>query len=420
MYLREKGEEIMYDFSKEDPAIWDAIADEQHRQDNVIELIASENIASKAVRAAQGSVLTNKYAVGYPEKRVYTGNEAIDKIDKIAKQRAEELFHAPYANVHPHSGSQANQAVYAAFLEPGDKILAMSEHAGGHFTHGQKNNFSGQLYESHFYGVDPETELLDYDKIREIAHEVKPKLLIAGASAYSHIIDWHKFREIADEVGAIFMVDMAHIAGLVAADLHPNPMEVADVVTSTTHKTLRGPRGGLILAKEKYAELLDTAVFPISQSGALEHVIAAKAIALGEALTPEFHQYAVQIVKNAQAMANVFKRDEKIRLVSGGTENHEMTLDLNATGLTGHQAAELLYSVGIATNKELLPLEKGDIMEGIRVGTPTITSRQFDESDAETTAEIISDVLNHPNDDQLLHDAAAQVKALIESHPITR
>lgn len=410
----------MYDFSKEDPEIFNAIQTEHHRQDNVIELIASENIASQAVCAAQGSVLTNKYAVGYPDKRVYTGNEAIDEIDKIAKRRAEELFNAEYANVHPHSGSQANQAVYAAFLEPGDKILAMSEHAGGHFTHGQKHNFSGQLYESHFYGVDPETELLDFAKIREIALEVQPKLIIAGASAYSHVIDWAEFRKIADEVGAILMVDMAHIAGLVAAGVHPNPVEVADVVTSTTHKTLRGPRGGLILAKAKYAEKLDYAVFPISQSGALEHVIAAKAVALGEALQPSFHQYAIDVIKNAQAMAAIFNQDDKIRVVSGDTENHEMTLDLNQTGLTGHQAAELLYSVGIATNKELLPLEDGDTMEGIRIGTPTITSRNFDESDAEEVAEIIVKVLNNPSDDALLNDAREQVKALVASHPINR
>ncbi|MCK8620220.1 serine hydroxymethyltransferase [Apilactobacillus kunkeei] len=410
----------MYDFSKEDPEIFKAIEHENNRQDNVIELIASENIASKAVRAAQGSVLTNKYAVGYPGKRVYTGNEAIDEIDRIAKQRAEELFHAEYANVHPHSGSQANQAVYAAFLKPGDKILAMSEHAGGHFTHGQKHNFSGQLYESHFYGVDPKTELLDFENIRQIALEVKPKLIIAGASAYSHIIDWNEFRKIADEVGAILMVDMAHIAGLVAAGVHPNPVEVADVVTTTTHKTLRGPRGGMILAKAKFADKLDYAVFPISQSGALEHVIAAKAVALGEALKPDFHEYAVNVIKNAKAMAKVFNQDEKIRVVSGDTENHEMTLDLNAVGLTGNQAAELLYSVGIATNKELLPLENGDTMEGIRIGTPTITSRNFSEDDAIKVATIIVDVLNHPGHQNILDDAKQQVHDLVIKHPINR
>ncbi|MEJ6400846.1 serine hydroxymethyltransferase [Nicoliella lavandulae] len=410
----------MYDFSAQDPTIWNAIQKESNRQDSVIELIASENIASKAVRAAQGSVLTNKYAVGYPGKRVYTGNEALDVIDNAAKQRAEKLFHAEYANVYPHSGTQANQAVYAAFLKPGDKILAMSEHAGGHFTHGQKHNFSGQLYESHFYGVDPETELLDFDEIEKIAKEVKPKLIIAGASAYSHIIDWTKFRKIADEVNAYLMVDMAHIAGLVAAGLHPNPVEVADVVTSTTHKTLRGPRGGMILAKAKYADALDNAVFPISQSGTLEHVIAAKAIAYDEALQPSFKEYAQNVINNAQAMAKVFNADDKIRLVSGGTENHEMTLDLNATGLTGEQAADLLYSVGIATNKELLPLESGNTMEGIRIGTPTITSRNFNEDDATQVAKLIVTVLNHPNDEDQLNDVKQAVVQLVNDHPITR
>ncbi|MBW1606176.1 serine hydroxymethyltransferase [Lactobacillus sp. Sy-1] len=410
----------MFDFSAQDPEIWNAIQKENNRQDNVIELIASENIASKAVRAAQGSILTNKYAVGYPGKRVYTGNEAIDIVDKVAKQRAQKLFHAEYANVNPHSGTQANQAVYAALLKPGDKILAMSEHAGGHFTHGQKHNFSGQLYESHFYGVDPKTELLNYAEIERIAKEVHPKLIIAGASAYSHIIDWQQFRRIADEVDAYLMVDMAHIAGLVAAGVHPNPVEVADVVTSTTHKTLRGPRGGLILAKAKYADELDNAVFPISQSGSLEHVIAAKAIAFQEALQPEFREYAKQIIKNAQAMAAVFNDSKLIRLVSNGTENHEMTLDLNASHMTGEQAADLLYSVGIATNKELLPLENGNTMEGIRIGTPTITSRHFNEAESAQVAKIIVSVLENPNDEQTLQQAKQQVQELVQSHPVDR
>ncbi|MHA8111343.1 serine hydroxymethyltransferase [Lactobacillaceae bacterium Melli_B4] len=408
----------MYDFSNQDPEIWAAIQKENTRQDNVIELIASENIASQAVRAAQGSVLTNKYAVGYPGDRVYTGNEAIDLIDEIAKQRAEQLFHAEYANVHPHSGTQANQAVYSAFLKPGDKILSMSEHAGGHFTHGQKHNFSGQLYESHFYGVDPQTELLDYDEIEKIAKQVHPKLIIAGASAYSHIIDWTKFRQIADEVDAYLMVDMAHIAGLVAAGLHPNPVEVADVVTSTTHKTLRGPRGGMILAKAKYADRLNHAVFPISQSGALEHVIAAKAIAYQEAAQPEFKAYAEQVIKNAQAMADVFNASDIVRVVSGDTENHEMTLDLNPAHLTGEQAANLLYTVGIATNKELLPLETGNTMEGIRIGTPTITSRNFNEKDATQVAKSIVDVLSNPDDQANLARVKQQVAKLVNEHPV--
>ncbi|ANZ57843.1 serine hydroxymethyltransferase [Fructilactobacillus lindneri] len=410
----------MYDFSKQDPTIWNAVQKEEQRQEDVIELIASENLASKAVRAVQGSVLTNKYAVGYPESRVYTGNEAIDVIDNAARNRAKKLFNAEYANVFPHSGTQANQAVYSAFLQPGDKILSMSEHAGGHFTHGQKHNFSGKLYDSYFYGVNPQTELLDYDEIARIAHEVQPKLIIAGASAYSHVIDWWKFRDIADEVGAYLMVDMAYIAGLVAGGVHPNPVDVADVVTSTTHKTLRGPRGGMILAKRQYAKKLDQAVFPVSQSGTLEQVVAAKAIAYKEDLQPEFREYTKQVIKNAQAMAAVFKQADQIRLVSGGTENHEMTLDLNATNLTGAQAADLLYSVGIATNKELLPLETDDTMEGIRVGTPTITSRGFDETDAATVAELIVKVLNHPNDKTQLNEAKMIVTELTNHHPATR
>lgn len=408
----------MYDFSNQDLEIWQAIQAEQHRQNQVIELIASENIASPAVRAAQGSILTNKYAVGYPDQRVYTGNEAIDQIERLAVQRAKDLFHAEYANVLPHSGSQANQAVYATFLQPGDTILAMSEHAGGHFTHGQKHNFSGQLYDAHFYGVNPATETLDFAQIRQMALKVKPKLIIAGASAYSHIIDWAQFRKIADEVDAVLMVDMAHIAGLVAAGVHPSPVPYADVVTSTTHKTLRGPRGGLILARAQYAKQINRAVFPVTQSGSLEHVVAAKAIAFQEARQPAFRQYAQQVVKNAQAMARVFNADTTIRVVAGSTSNHEMTLDLTKSGLTGNQAAELLYSVGIATNKELLPLESGNVMEGIRVGTPTITSRHFDTDAAQQTAKIICDVLNHANNPDVLNKAKHQVQSLTTQYPI--
>ncbi|MCF6515374.1 aminotransferase class I/II-fold pyridoxal phosphate-dependent enzyme [Lactobacillus sp. S2-2] len=410
----------MYNFEKEDAEIWNAIQAEEYRQDNVIELIASENIASKAIRSAQGSVLTNKYAVGYPGNRVYTGNEAIDQVDEIAINRAKELFHAEYANVYPHSGTQANQAVYAAFLKPGDKILAMSEHAGGHFTHGQSHSFSGKLYDAHFYGVNSKDELLNFDKIREQALEVKPRLIIAGASAYSHQIDWSQFRKIADEVGAYLMVDMAHIAGLVAAGLHQNPVEYADVVTSTTHKTLRGPRGGIILAKEKYADKLNKSVFPGSQSGTLEHVVAAKAIAFKEAIQPEFKTYMQQVIKNAQIMANVFVQDDVVRLVGHEVENHEMTLDLTKTGLTGEQAANLLYSVGIATNKELLPLESGDVMEGIRIGTPTITSRNFDEASVAQVAKLITEVMKHPNDNVILDKVSNEVQRLVNKFPVTR
>lgn len=407
----------MYDFSKQDPETWNAMQQETSRQENVIELIASENIASPAVCAVQSSALTNKYAVGYPGKRVYTGNEAIDKIDNITRDWAKKLFHAEYANVFPHSGTQANQAVYNAFLKPGDTILAMSEHTGGHFTHGQPHNFSGQLYQAHFYGVDPKTELLDYEAIRKQALAVKTKLIIAGASAYSHVIDWHKFREIADEVGAILMVDIAHIAGLVAGGAHPNPVPEADVVTSTTHKTLRGPRGGMILAKSKYADKLDEAVFPASQSGSLEQIVAAKGIAYGEALRPEFKVYIQNVVKNAKSMGDIFLASDKIRLVSGGVENHEMTLDLNQTELTGEQAAELLYTVGIATNKELLPLEDGNTMEGIRVGTPTITTRGFDENEARQVAEQIVAVLEDPTNPEIQEHARKVVRQLTTKHP---
>lgn len=410
----------MYNFEKEDKEIWNAIQAEENRQDNVIELIASENIASKAIRSAQGSVLTNKYAVGYPGNRVYTGNEAIDQIDQIAIDRAKELFHAEYANVFPHSGTQANQAVYAALLQPGDKILAMSEHAGGHFTHGQSHSFSGKLYDAHFYGVNQEDELLNFDKIRQQALEVQPRLIIAGASAYSHQINWSEFRKIADEVGAYLMVDMAHIAGLVAAGLHPNPVEYADVVTSTTHKTLRGPRGGIILAKAKYADQLNTSVFPGSQSGTLEHVVAAKAIAFKEAIQPEFKTYMRQVIKNAQIMADIFVQDDVVRLVGHEVKNHEMTLDLTQTGLTGEQAANLLYSVGIATNKELLPLESGDTMEGIRIGTPTITSRNFDEAAVKQVAQLITEVMKHPNDDVILNQVRNEVQTLVNKFPVTR
>lgn len=296
-----------YDYKQQDPELWDAIANEENRQEHNIELIASENIVSNAVRAAQGSVSTNKYAEGYPGRRYYGGCEYIDVVEQLAIDRAKELFGAEYANVQPHSGSQANQEVYAAFLKPGDRILGMGLDAGGHLSHGAKVSFSGKLYDSFSYGLDPKTQLIDYDEVAKIAQIVQPKLIIAGASAYSRIIDWQKFREIADSVGAYLMVDMAHIAGLVATGLHPSPVPVADVVTTTTHKTLRGPRGGLILAKEKYAKKLNSAVFPGSQGGPLEHVIAGKAAAFYEDLQPEFKTYGEQVIKNAQAMAEVLR-----------------------------------------------------------------------------------------------------------------
>ncbi|WP_349515278.1 serine hydroxymethyltransferase [Leuconostoc suionicum] len=394
-----------------DPIVWSAIQQEGARQNRTIELIASENFTSRAVRAAQGSVLTNKYAEGYPYKRYYGGTEYVDVIEQVAIDRLKTLFGAEYANVQPHSGSQANAAAYMAFLKPGDKILGMSLDAGGHLTHGAKVSFSGKVYESHTYGLDPETETLDYEAIAEQAREVKPQMIVAGASAYSRIIDFDKFREIADEVDAYLMVDMAHIAGLVAAGLHPNPVGIADVVTSTTHKTLRGPRGGVILSQEKYAKQINSAIFPGSQGGPLEHVIAGKAIAFGEALQPEFKMYAQQIIKNAQAMAKVFNDADDIRVVAGGTDNHLFNLDLTKTALNGKQTQELLDTVSITTNKEALPNEKLSpfVTSGIRIGTAAITTRGFNEVDASRVAELIVTAIHNYDDEKVLkqvkHDA---------------
>lgn len=405
-------------FKEHDPEVWSAIQQEGARQNRTIELIASENFASQSVRAAQGSVLTNKYAEGYPYKRYYGGTEYVDVVEQLAIDRLKELFGAEYANVQPHSGSQANAAAYMAFLKPGDKILGMNLDAGGHLTHGAKVSFSGKIYDSYTYGLNPETEQLDYDEIARQAREVKPQLIVAGASAYSRIIDFTKFREIADEVGAYLMVDMAHIAGLVAAGLHPNPVGIADVVTSTTHKTLRGPRGGVILSQEKYAKKLNSAIFPGSQGGPLEHVIAGKAIAFGEALQPEFKSYAAQVIKNAQAMADVFNSTEDIRVVAGGTDNHLFNLDLTKTGLNGKQTQELLDTVSITTNKEALPNETLSpfVTSGIRIGTPAITTRGFKEADARKVAELIVTAIHNYEDPKILKDVKQQAEALAMTH----
>ncbi|USS89846.1 serine hydroxymethyltransferase [Fructilactobacillus cliffordii] len=410
------------EYQRLDPQLWDAIQDEAVRQEDTIELIASENIASKAVRAAQGSVLTNKYAEGYPGHRYYGGCQYVDVVETLAIDRAQELFGAEYANVQPHSGSQANEAAYAAFLQPGDVILGMDLNAGGHLTHGAKVSFSGKIYHSYAYGLNHETERLDFDAIREIAQEVQPKMIVAGASAYSRIIDWNEFRKIADEVGAYLMVDMAHIAGLVAAGLHPNPVGVADVVTTTTHKTLRGPRGGLILSQAKYAKQLNSAVFPRTQGGPLEHVIAGKAAAFHEDLQPDFHAYMAQVIKNAQAMADEFNQSDHIRVVSGGTDNHLLNIDLTDTELTGKDAQNLLDSVNITTNKEALPNEQRSpfVTSGVRLGTPAITSRGFEEADARAVAQLIIKTVEHSDDEQILDEVRAAVQALCQSHPITR
>ncbi|MDY2803623.1 MAG: serine hydroxymethyltransferase [Limosilactobacillus sp.] len=410
------------EYAGKSPELWAAIDREEQRQQDTIELIASENIVSKEVREAQGSILTNKYAEGYPGKRYYGGCQYIDQVEQLAIDYAKQLFGAEYVNVQPHSGSQANMAVYQALLQPGDKILGMGMDAGGHLTHGAKVNFSGKVYQSFSYGLDPETELLDYDKIRAIAEEVQPQLIVAGASAYSKIIDWQKFREIADEVGAYLMVDMAHIAGLVATGVHPSPVPVADVVTTTTHKTLRGPRGGMILSKSaKLGKKINSALFPGTQGGPLEHVIAGKAQAFYEDLQPQFTDYINQVVKNAAAMADEFAKSDTVRVVSGGTENHLMIIDITKTGLTGKDAQDLLDSVHITTNKESIPNDQRSpfVTSGLRIGTPAITSRGFKEDDARQVADLIVKLLNNSTDQAVIDDVAAQVHELTAKHPIT-
>lgn len=408
-------------YAEKDPQLWDAIDKEEDRQQHTIELIASENIVSKAVEEAQGSVLTNKYAEGYPGKRYYGGCQYIDVAEQLAIDHAKELFGAAYANVQPHSGSQANAAVYQALLKPGDKILGMGMDAGGHLTHGAKVNFSGKMYQTYAYGLNPETEELDYDAIRKQALEIKPQIIVAGASAYSQIIDWDKFRAIADEVGAYLMVDMAHIAGLVATGYHPNPVPVADVVTTTTHKTLRGPRGGMILSRsEELGKKFNSAVFPGSQGGPLEHVIAAKAQAFYEDLQPQYKTYIGQVVKNAKAMAAVLNASDTIRVVTGGTANHLLVLDITKTGLTGKDAQNLLDSVMITTNKEAIPNDPRSpfITSGLRIGTPAITSRGFDEEDSREAAQLIIETLNNSNDQAVLSKVADSVQKLVAKHPV--
>lgn len=408
-------------YGKKSPQLWAAIENEEQRQQDTIELIASENIVSDAVREAQGSVLTNKYAEGYPNKRYYGGCEFIDQVEQLAIDYAKKLFNAAYANVQPHSGSQANMAVYQALLKPGDVILGMGMDAGGHLTHGATVNFSGKLYKTYGYGLNPDTEELDYDEIMALAKKVKPQLIVAGASAYSRIIDWQAFRKIADEVGAYLMVDMAHIAGLVATGAHPSPLPIADVVTTTTHKTLRGPRGGMILSKStELGRKINSAVFPGIQGGPLEHVIAGKAQALYEDLQPEYAEYIQQVVKNAQAMEKVFNTSKQIRVVSGKTENHLLVLDLTKTGLTGKDAQNLLDRLHITTNKEAIPNDPRSpfITSGLRIGTPAITSRGFKEGDAQRVAELISIALTNPTDEERLQEVAKDVHELTTKYPI--
>lgn len=405
---------------KQDKVIFEAIQKEYDRQNSNIELIASENFVSEAVMEAQGSVLTNKYAEGYPGRRYYGGCEYVDVSETVAIDRAKALFGAEHVNVQPHSGSQANMAVYLVALEMGDTVLGMNLSHGGHLTHGSPVNFSGKFYNFVEYGVDKETELINYDEVRKLALEHKPKLIVAGASAYSRTIDFKKFKEIADEVGAKLMVDMAHIAGLVAACLHPNPVEYADFVTTTTHKTLRGPRGGMILCKEEYKKEIDKTIFPGIQGGPLEHVIAAKAVAFGEALHSDFKSYQQQVIKNAQVLAQTLI-DEGFRVVSGGTDNHLVAVDVKGSiEITGKVAEETLDKVGITCNKNTIPFdqEKPFVTSGIRLGTPAATTRGFDESAFEEVAKIISLALKHTDDEAKLNEAKERVHALTSKYPL--
>ncbi|HHC5675749.1 TPA: serine hydroxymethyltransferase [Staphylococcus aureus] len=406
--------------TKQDKVIAEAIEREFQRQNSNIELIASENFVSEAVMEAQGSVLTNKYAEGYPGRRYYGGCEFVDVTESIAIDRVKALFGAEHVNVQPHSGSQANMAVYLVALEMGDTVLGMNLSHGGHLTHGAPVNFSGKFYNFVEYGVDKDTERINYDEVRKLALEHKPKLIVAGASAYSRTIDFKKFKEIADEVNAKLMVDMAHIAGLVAAGLHPNPVEYADFVTTTTHKTLRGPRGGMILCKEEYKKDIDKTIFPGIQGGPLEHVIAAKAVAFGEALENNFKMYQQQVVKNAKVLAETLI-NEGFRIVSGGTDNHLVAVDVKGSiGLTGKEAEETLDSVGITCNKNTIPFdqEKPFVTSGIRLGTPAATTRGFDEKAFEEVAKIISLALKNSKDEEKLQQAKERVAKLTAEYPL--
>src|SRR5690625_681857 len=402
-----------------DAEIYASIQAEKKRQQDNIELIASENFVSEAVMEAAGSVLTNKYAEGYPGRRYYGGCEHVDVADNLESDRAKEIFGAEHVNVQPHSGAQANMAVYFSFLEPGDTVLGMNLSHGGHLTHGSPVNFSGKLFNFVDYGVDKETEKLDYDSVLEKAKEVKPKMIVSGASAYSRTIDFKKFREIADQVGAYLFVDMAHIAGLVAASLHPNPVPYSDFVTTTTHKTLRGPRGGMILCKEKYAKEIDKQVFPGMQGGPLMHIIAAKAVSFNEVLSDDFKVYAEQIIKNAKTLGEALV-NEGIRIVSGGTDNHLILLDVSKLGLTGKVAEEALDEIGITTNKNTIPFdtESPFITSGVRVGTAAVTTRGFKEEDMKEIAAIISFTLKNIDDNEKKQEAKKRVANLTKLYPL--
>ncbi len=409
----------MEQLRKSDPAVLEAMELELKRQRANIELIASENIVSEAVMEAMGSVLTNKYAEGYPGKRYYGGCEDVDIVENLARDRAKELFGAEHVNVQPHSGSQANMAVYLAALNPGDTVLGMNLAHGGHLTHGSPVNASGLLYNFVAYGVQEDTFLIDYDEVRKAAFKHRPKLIVAGASAYPRIIDFEKLGAIANDVGALFMVDMAHIAGLVAAGLHPSPVPHAHFVTTTTHKTLRGPRGGMIMCRQPWAAAIDKAVFPGSQGGPLMHVIASKAVAFGEALQPSFKTYAENVVKNANVLAETLI-SEGVNIVSGGTDNHLMLLDTRNLNITGKDAEKVLDSIGITVNKNAIPFDPTSpfVTSGIRIGTPAVTSRGMDEQAMVVIGRIIANVLKNPKDEVKLAEAARQVADLTDQYPL--
>ena len=404
-----------------DTELWQAIHAEEVRQQNNIELIASENVVSKAVMAAQGTVLTNKYAEGYPGKRYYGGTDCVDVVENLAIERAKELFGAKFANVQPHSGSQANAAAYMALIQPGDTVLGMDLAAGGHLTHGASVSFSGKTYHFVSYSVDPITERIDYDKLADLAKEIKPKLIVAGASAYSRIIDFPRFREIADSVDAYLMVDMAHIAGLVASGHHPSPVPYAHVTTTTTHKTLRGPRGGLILTNdEAIAKKINSAIFPGLQGGPLMHVIAGKAVALKEALAPAFKEYGEQVIKNAAAMAEVFNQHSDFRVISGGKDNHVFLVDVTKVVENGKLAQNILESVNITLNKNSIPFETLSPFKasGIRIGSPAITSRGMGENESRLITELIVKALENYQNETILEEVRREVKALTDAFPL--
>jgi len=409
----------MINLKRVDPEVAEAIYQETVKQHSKLQLIASENFVSEAVLEAQGCVMTNKYAEGYPKKRYYGGCEFVDVFENLAIERAKKLFNAEHANVQPHSGSQANMAVYFAVLKPGDTILGMNLSHGGHLTHGSPVNFSGKFFNVIFYGVSPKTEMIDYDEVREIAKKNKPKIIIAGASAYPRVIDFKKFSEIANEVGAYLVVDMAHIAGLVAAGIHPSPVPYSQFVTTTTHKTLRGPRGGLILCKNEFAKIIDKTVFPGIQGGPLMHVIAAKAVAFKEALSDEFKQYQNQIVKNAKKLSEKLM-EKGFRIVSGGTDNHLMLVDLRNKNITGKEAETALEKAGIIVNKNMIPYDDKPptVTSGIRIGTPSVTTRGMKENEMELIAELIDEVIRNYQNEDKLNKISLKVKELCDAFPL--